>query len=224
MHRFVITFSFALLLALAGRAITHTPDQQPPAQEAPCDGLTGAAFGICNAYCEAQDCDVHDRPSCKRLRAKLLKVTGSELFPCDPRPCIAAEFPACDGDCPPGSVCLSGADRFEGPVSGGPDSQLFCACRVLCESSEAPTCGGLCPGGLVCVPGPENGGSDATAIGCSCRVPCGLAEAPACNGVCPSDLPCLSGPDDGGPDDGGPDFGGADQGSVAGCFCGDIAP
>jgi hypothetical protein len=217
MHRFVITFSLALLLALAGRAITQTPDEQPPSQEAPCDGLTGAAFGICNAYCEAQDCDVHDRPSCKRLRARFLKVTGEDRFPCDRRPCIDAEFPVCNGDCPPGSVCLSGADQADGPQDGGSDAQLGCACRVLCESSQAPTCGGLCPPGLVCFGGGDSGGGDfettVNGDGCSCRVPCNLAEAPTCNGGCPGDLPCLSGPDDG-----GPDLGGAD--TVVGCFCG----
>jgi hypothetical protein len=216
MHRFVITFSLALLLALAGRAITQTPDKQPPSQEASCDGLTGAAFGICNAYCEAQDCDVHARPSCERLRAKFLKATGHDRFPCDRRPCRAAESPACNGDCPPGSVCLAGPEDG-GPEDGGSDAVAACACRPLCESSQAPTCGGLCPRGLVCFGGAESGGGDRDTTvngdGCSCRVPCGLAEAPACNGVCPRGLPCRSGPEDGGPELGGPDTG-------VGCSCG----
>ena len=32
-----------------------TPDGMPPSQETVCDGLSGAAFGLCNAFCEAQD-------------------------------------------------------------------------------------------------------------------------------------------------------------------------
>ena len=55
----------ALLVTLHPQALSaKTPDGVPPSQETVCSGLTGAAFGLCNAYCEAQDCDVHPRPSC----------------------------------------------------------------------------------------------------------------------------------------------------------------
>ena len=37
-----------------------TPDGQPPSMETVCDGQSGAAFGLCNAYCEAMDCDSPD--------------------------------------------------------------------------------------------------------------------------------------------------------------------
>jgi hypothetical protein len=77
----------ALVLVLAPYlADAKTPDGMPPSQETVCSGLSGAAFGLCNAYCEAQDCDVHPRPSCDQLRKNFLKITGSPIFPCDPTP------------------------------------------------------------------------------------------------------------------------------------------
>lgn len=63
-----------------------TPDEQPPAEEQPCDaaGLRGAAFGLCVAYCEANDCDIQpDKTACDRLRDNYAKITGEALFPCD---------------------------------------------------------------------------------------------------------------------------------------------
>ncbi len=63
-----------------------TPDGVPPSVEQVCSGLHGAAFGLCNAYCEAQDCDVHPRPSCEVLRKNFEKQTGQTRFPCDATP------------------------------------------------------------------------------------------------------------------------------------------
>ena len=82
---FVLVVVWAVSLLAAG-AFAQTPDGRTPAEESVCTdaGLTGAAFGLCNAYCEAQDCDVHDRPSCERLRKNFAKHTGTRVFPCDP--------------------------------------------------------------------------------------------------------------------------------------------
>ena len=33
-----------------------TPDGKPPSEETVCDNERGAAYGLCNAYCEAMDC------------------------------------------------------------------------------------------------------------------------------------------------------------------------
>ncbi|HZR82011.1 MAG TPA: hypothetical protein VFD92_13020 [Candidatus Binatia bacterium] len=60
-----------------------TPDTDPPAEEVACDGLTGRAWGLCVAYCEAQDCPGSDHPSCEVLREKLLGIFGTDVFPCD---------------------------------------------------------------------------------------------------------------------------------------------
>ena len=97
-----------------------TPDGQTPAQEKVCSGLSGAAFGLCNAYCEAQDCDVHRRPSCEILRSNFEKVTGAAHFPCDtviePACAIVGSDitgPICGGTCDLGGVCVyNGTDCF----------------------------------------------------------------------------------------------------------------
>src|SRR6185369_5140591 len=83
MYRLVIACALALLVALAGTALTATPDGHPPSTETSCTGLSGSARGLCNAYCQAQDCDVHPRPSCEQLRKNFQRATGSSKFPCD---------------------------------------------------------------------------------------------------------------------------------------------
>jgi len=63
-----------------------TPDEQPPAEELPCDtaGLRGAAFGLCIAYCEANDCaSDSDTTACNVLRHNYARLTGESLFPCE---------------------------------------------------------------------------------------------------------------------------------------------
>ena len=87
--------SLALLLALplAGMfaASAHaygdgTADQSPPAEETVCEdaGLLGAAYGLCVAFCEANDCELTpDATACQRLRANYAKITGEETLPCE---------------------------------------------------------------------------------------------------------------------------------------------
>jgi hypothetical protein len=82
-----------LLLLLAVPAVAKTPDGKPPSVETVCDGYKGAAYGLCNSYCEARDCDdprVHasDR-SCAVTEAKFLKMTGEPLV-CSSGPPAAA--------------------------------------------------------------------------------------------------------------------------------------
>lgn len=63
-----------------------TPDEEPPAEEQPCDdaGLFGAAYGLCIAYCEANDCEIQpDKHACDVLRANYARITGLADFPCD---------------------------------------------------------------------------------------------------------------------------------------------
>jgi hypothetical protein len=74
-----------LSLSPARLAIAQTSDGTPPSQEDVCDGLSGEAFGLCIAYCEALDCDSvdGDRTACQSLRRNFERVTGSPIFPCD---------------------------------------------------------------------------------------------------------------------------------------------
>jgi len=84
---FSIALSSLLGLALAPvSALAYgdgTPDTDPPAEEVWCDGLAGRLWGLCVAYCEAQDCPASEHPSCDVLRDKLFLLTGTYLFPCD---------------------------------------------------------------------------------------------------------------------------------------------
>jgi hypothetical protein len=129
MHRHL----FALVLALgitvtASGALAGTPDGRTPAQEDVCSPLTGAAYGACNAYCEAQDCDMHARGSCTALRRKFKKLTGTSVFPCDRLPCGFETGPACGGACPDGQECTP-LRAGEGP---------HCACKPLLIGLQAP--------------------------------------------------------------------------------------
>jgi hypothetical protein len=76
-------------LAAAGAALAigdGTPDGSPPAEETVCEnaGLRGAAYGICVAYCEANDCDTFpDAKACSQLFDNYVKLTGDEAPPCE---------------------------------------------------------------------------------------------------------------------------------------------
>ena len=175
MRRFVFVSVIAVCIAVAGALLAKTPDGQPPSKENPCAGLSRSAFGICNAYCEAQDCDVHPRPSCDKLRANWKKATGQDKLPCDRVACGDSAAPTCDGDCPDDLVCASGPELGGGeggPDSAGPEVPIGCRCvRPLpaCGGAEAPTCFGACPPDFTCLAGPEAGpeagGSEG---GCRC--------------------------------------------------------
>ena len=84
-----------LLVAVALVTTNHaqTPDGQTPAEETVCDNETGAAYGLCNAYCEAMDCD-SDNPNandqaCQDVSEKFKRVTGRAL-PCEVVECFDA--------------------------------------------------------------------------------------------------------------------------------------
>lgn len=77
-----------------------TPDEEPPAAESVCDDYTGNQRGLCNAYCEAMDCDstvtqASDK-ACDRVLDMLLAI--------DP------EFPYCGSSNGTGCPCADGVD------------------------------------------------------------------------------------------------------------------
>ncbi len=79
--------TLALALAVAALpAAASTPDGETPAEEEVCDIYDGAAFGLCNAYCEAMDCDhpdVHASPAaCASVARNFARVTGGDELPC----------------------------------------------------------------------------------------------------------------------------------------------
>ena len=69
-------------------AISHakTPDSATPAVETICDifqEVTGPAFGLCNAYCEAMDCGDPNQHAanmaCQRVADNFFSLTGWQL-------------------------------------------------------------------------------------------------------------------------------------------------
>ena len=89
-----------LLLVFAGTAMAGTADGETPADETVCDdaGLSGAPWGLCNAYCEAMDCD-SDFPkasveACSKIAEKFFEKTSGEMLPCE-QPSVSDDT---DGD------------------------------------------------------------------------------------------------------------------------------
>ena len=81
------------LAGISGSVMASTPDGETPANEGVCDVLIGATpglFGLCNAYCEAQDLDSFDK---EPPRSKILgnynkkKNAGDPDMPCMQVPC-----------------------------------------------------------------------------------------------------------------------------------------
>jgi hypothetical protein len=77
-----LTLFLALLLLCTGAALAQTPDA--------CDGETGAAYGLCNAYCEAMDCDSDNaqasETACAKVKDKFANITGRTSLPCEAPP------------------------------------------------------------------------------------------------------------------------------------------
>ena len=95
-HSFLLAlFALALLAALSPTpALAQTPDGETPAVEDVCDLHSGAAYGLCNAYCEAMDChlgtdgDPTTEPSasevaCGKVLNRFMKLSGHTVLPCE---------------------------------------------------------------------------------------------------------------------------------------------
>jgi len=85
----IVGIGLAMLLGTSGTALAYgdgTPDGAPPAEETVCEdaGLMGAAYGLCVAFCEANDCELNpDTQACQVLRSNYAKITGGFVFPCE---------------------------------------------------------------------------------------------------------------------------------------------
>ena len=65
-----------IFFAAGNNVLAKTPDGVTPAEETVCDGLSGAAFGLCNAYCEAMDCDSDSTKASQKMRRVLKIIIG----------------------------------------------------------------------------------------------------------------------------------------------------
>lgn len=98
-----IYFLSALLMTAAAPAFSSGPDGMSPAEETVCDGLheaTPGLYGLCVAYCEAQDCDFESAISaqCSAPNPRLLDIYEKKRTPEDPpMPCL---LPEAENECP----------------------------------------------------------------------------------------------------------------------------
>ena len=95
-----------------------------------CAGLQGAPYGLCVAYCEAQNCDQRPHPSCRRLRKNFQTQTGSDRFPCDGGRCGDAVIDPGEQCDPPGAPCNA---------DGGIDDSGICTAQCTCPIGACPT-------------------------------------------------------------------------------------
>ena len=84
--------AIAVLTFGAGSVLAQTADGLTPAVEQDCDDLSGAAFGLCTAYCEAMDCHMYldgDTPpnasdiACGKVKINFIRITNMGAFPCE---------------------------------------------------------------------------------------------------------------------------------------------
>ena len=181
-----VALAVGFTLVIAGSARTTFADGADDS----CAGVTGAARGLCNAYCKAQDCpDGHNGQSCARLRANWLKQTGAALFPCD---AVCCECPGGGDACTTAQQCRLRQCRIIDTCQDGQcPAAVCCQCPAGgCDETTprhclslgcAPAAGATCSSSGVCESPPPS---------CQCGDPCtdaannpGTCE-PAPDGAC----------------------------------------
>ena len=88
-----VIFLALILILIPTGAEAQTPDGETPAKEPYCDKYSGRAYGICNAWYEAMDCNdpAHKASACDNLKA-MLDALGVDTSPSSgtatPCPCF----------------------------------------------------------------------------------------------------------------------------------------
>lgn len=138
----ILAVLFFASAALAQEAMESsgggTPDSDPPSVETVCDTFSGAAFGLCNAFCEAMDCELAEDTdpdtnpaasaiACDKVRNKFVQLTDEEppclpaLCPCAGLPqweealtgaCASWDFPVYNCGCGTETTCSNSFDPF----------------------------------------------------------------------------------------------------------------
>ena len=136
MHKRLCIPALALLV-FAIPAVAKTPDGQTPSQETICDSYSGAAFGLCNAYCEAMDCDSPaphaSATACSKVGSHFQRITGTDL-PCNAAcPCTALPlFAAFVNGTTPIAACVSGGGMAN---VGGSDGSFVSVNENSCSEN-----------------------------------------------------------------------------------------
>jgi hypothetical protein len=75
---------WATVIAVASITVATCADSASALLPGKCQGLSGAALGICVSFCEAHQCyTLPDRNSCQVLRSAFQKLTRKSVFPCE---------------------------------------------------------------------------------------------------------------------------------------------
>ena len=139
-----LTSVIALILICTGSAMAADPGPLPPPEEA-CANETGAAYGLCNAYCEAMDCDGEPEASataCSKVQDKYTQITGHGL-PCGAADCPCSALPDWNTVlASPVSSCDFLSDRVQLNSSTGFRILLF---EDSCGVFEPPGAGDFLP-------------------------------------------------------------------------------
>jgi hypothetical protein len=115
--------ALAGLAMVSGGAMAQTPDGETPANEGACDvlkasGVTPSLYGLCVAYCEAQDLDTFDKepPNTKILdNYNKRKQAADPAMPCIKVPCpcwTAEEIASISGDAT-AAACNSATNKLQ---------------------------------------------------------------------------------------------------------------
>jgi len=86
-----------------------------------CDGERGRAFGLCNAYCEAMDCDWDldaSEDDCADVKSNYQRLTGEDELPCEQMSlaCVTGDTGADRDNCTPCPIVV-GYHGFGGRAS-----------------------------------------------------------------------------------------------------------
>ena len=90
----IISILCSVILFAGGIATAQTNDTQTPAEEWVCDsllnGVNDSLWGLCNAFCEAKDCDLLLKldKSCSQILNNFEKRSGGKIS----MPCMADNF------------------------------------------------------------------------------------------------------------------------------------
>ena len=108
----------------ASVVLAGTPDGMTPAQEVACNIDRGTNyFGLCNAYCEAMDCDSASpnasARACAATHANYLKKSGGLV-------------PPCEAACP----CVDRVDAVTAAIQGPVDGFAFPCLDILTPGDE----------------------------------------------------------------------------------------
>lgn len=183
MTKFVFGILFTVFFVAAYQGIPQALGQDG------CDGLEGAAYGLCNAYCEAMDCDGEPQASdkaCDKVLVNYQKKTDI-LMPCSD-PCL-------DTECRQGEMCVNGECLCGDNQCIGDELCVGGVCQpVVCHPGFAD-----CSGNGQCDTDLSNDDANCGECGVSCNI-FEACSGGAClpiqctiGGVCPLGTFCQTG-------------------------------